>query len=257
MSDFAFALLLTAISGFFTVIGGLIALFVKRDNTKFLSYSLGLSAGVMVYISLVEIFPSAYESLSQIYNSEISYILTTASFFLGIGLVIIIDLFVPEVNKQKVATKDFSSLKRTGLMVALVITMHNLPEGLVTFIAALQNPTTGMAIAAAIAIHNIPEGMAVSIPVYYATNSKKKAFYYCLISALAEPVGALVGYMLLFPILNEQVLAIIFALIAGAMVFISIDELLPAASEYASKRLSAYGFASGMLLMALSLILFM
>lgn len=257
MNNFAFALCLTVISGLFTVLGGLLALFIKRDNTKILAYSLGLSAGVMIYISLVEIFPSAYEALAQIYTEETSYMLTTLSFFLGIGCVMLLDLLTPNLDKKNLKEQDFSSLKRTGLMVALVITMHNLPEGLVTFLAAMQNPTTGIAIAAAIAIHNIPEGMAVSIPVYYATNSKKKAFYYCLLSALAEPVGALLGYLVLLPILSEEVLAIIFAVIAGAMVFISIDELLPAAYQYSGKRLTAYGFVSGMLLMALSLMLVM
>ncbi len=148
-------------------------------------------------------------------------------------------------------------LMRMGLFTALAIAIHNFPEGLATFTAAITDPNLGIAIAVAIAIHNIPEGIAVSIPIYYATGSKKKAFWLSLSSGLAEPIGALIGYLLLMPFLGPTVFGILFAGVAGIMVFISLDELLPAAEEYGEHHLSIYGLIAGMAVMALSLLLFL
>jgi ZIP family zinc transporter len=263
-SDFTFALMLTIASGLCTVLGGTLAFFVKPNNVKFLGSSLAFSAGVMVYISLVEIFPSGCELLAKTYSPEKAYYLTTLSFFIGIIVIMAFDRLIPGFEEQSDLIADsnkkitnFNRLKRTGVMIAAVITIHNLPEGLITFIAALQDPKTGVAIAIAIAIHNIPEGMAVSVPIYYATGSKKKAFYYTLLSGVAEPVGALLGYWLLLPFMNDMVLGILFSAIAGVMVFIAVDELLPASWQYSNQRLSVYSFVAGMGLMAASLILFM
>ena len=146
---------------------------------------------------------------------------------------------------------------RLGLFTALAIALHNFPEGLATFISALQEPALAVPIVAAIAIHNIPEGIAVSVPIYHATGSKIKAFRYSFLSGLAEPVGALVGWSVLMPIMNDIVFGVIFAAVAGIMVFISFDELLPAAREYGEHHLSVYGLVSGMGVMAVSLLLFM
>ena len=142
-----------------------------------------------------------------------------------------------------------------GLLTALAIGIHNFPEGLATFTAALDDATLGVAIAVAIAIHNIPEGIAVSVPIYQATGNRKKAFYLSFLSGLAEPVGALIGYLILMPFISPGVLGAVFAIVAGIMVFISLDELLPAAREWGEHHISIYGVISGMAIMALSLIL--
>ena len=146
---------------------------------------------------------------------------------------------------------------RMGVFTALAIAIHNFPEGMATFVSALQSPEIAIPIVAAIAIHNIPEGIAVSVPIYQATGSKKKAFLYSFVSGLAEPVGALIGWLVLLPIMSDTVFGIIFAAVAGIMVFISVDELLPSAREYGEHHLSIYGLIAGMMVMAVSLLLFM
>ncbi|MFA6807324.1 MAG: zinc transporter ZupT, partial [Bacteroidales bacterium] len=151
--------------------------------------------------------------------------------------------------------KRNSKLMRVGLMTAIVIAIHNFPEGIATFISAMESPQLGIAIAVAIAIHNIPEGIAVSIPIYQATGNKKKAFWFSFLTGLAEPIGAIIAYLILMPFLSHTLLACIFALVAGIMVFISLDELLPAAREYGEHHISIYGLISGMAIMAISLIL--
>lgn len=143
-----------------------------------------------------------------------------------------------------------------GLFSALAIGIHNFPEGLATFIGALQDPALGISIAAAIAIHNIPEGIAVSVPIYYATQSRQKAFALSFLSGLAEPVGALLGYFLLIQFFSDAIFGIVFAGVAGIMVYISLDELLPTAEEYGEHHIAIYGLISGMLIMAISLLLF-
>lgn len=261
-----FAFGLTLFAGLSTGVGSAIAFFAKKTNTGFLSVALGFSAGVMIYVSFVEIFAKAKEELVSALGSTQGYWVTTAAFFGGILLIAIIDKMIPsfenphEMRKvedmTKDKTKDPAKLMRMGLFTALAIAIHNFPEGLATFTAALTDPTLGVAIAVAIAIHNIPEGIAVSVPIYYATGSKKKAFWLSFSSGLAEPVGALVGYLLLMPFLTPMVFGILFAVVAGIMVFISLDELLPAAEEYGEHHLSIYGLIAGMGVMALSLLMF-
>ncbi len=262
----AFAFGLTLFAGLSTGVGSAIAFFAKKTNTAFLSVSLGFSAGVMIYVSFVEIFVKARTELVSELGDTQGYWVTTAAFFGGILLIALIDKLIPSVENphemHKVeemsaeGPKDKSKLMRMGLFTALAIAIHNFPEGLATFTAALTDPTLGIAIAVAIAIHNIPEGIAVSIPIYYATGSRKKAFWLSLLSGLAEPVGALVGFLLLMPFLTPVVFGILFAGVAGIMVFISLDELLPAAEEYGEHHLSIYGLIVGMGVMALSLLMF-
>lgn len=268
-----FALGLTMFAGLATGIGSIMAFFSKKFNPKFLSAALGFSAGVMIYVSLIEIFAKAKTSLSLLYGDKAGYIYTTAAFFCGIAVIAIIDKLVPSYeNPHEIKnissetelilenTSDFSSdkrkLLRMGLFSALAIGIHNFPEGLATFIAALQEPALGISIAAAIAIHNIPEGIAVSVPIYYATRSRRKAFTFSFLSGLAEPVGALAGYFLLRSFFNEAAFGLIFASVAGIMVYISLDELLPTAEEYGEHHIAITGLISGMLVMALSLVLF-
>lgn len=255
--------LLTLFAGLSTGIGSLIAFFATKTNTKFLSFSLGLSAGVMIYISFVELFAQSQSILVLEYGREMGMGMTVIFFFLGILLIAVIDRLVPSAenpheirsveNKEETPKKD-SKLMRVGIMTAVVIAIHNFPEGIATFISAMESPKLGIAIAVAIAIHNIPEGIAVSIPIYQATGSKKKAFWFSFLSGLAEPLGAIIAYLILMPFLSQTLLACVFAFVAGIMVFISLDELLPAAREYGEHHISIYGMVIGMAIMAISLI---
>jgi len=260
-----FAFGLTMFAGLATGIGSVLAFFAKKTNTAFLSVSLGFSAGVMIYVSLIEIFVKARNELTAVMGESTGYWITTASFFGGILFIAIIDKIIPSgdnpheikmVEDVNPEAKRKSALKRMGLFTALAIGIHNFPEGLATFTAALSDPSLGIAIAVAIAIHNIPEGIAVSVPVYYGTDSRKKAFWYSFSSGLAEPVGALFGYLILMPFMTPAVFGVLFAAVAGIMVFISLDELLPAARQYGKHHLSVYGLVAGMAVMALSLLLF-
>ena len=258
---------LTMLAGLSTGIGSLLALFAKRTNTKFLSVSLGFSAGVMIYVSFVEIFPEARECFAEVIGNEAAYWATVASFFGGILIVAIIDKLLPsfenphEVHKieeieDKTLAIKYRKLLRTGVLTAVIIALHNVPEGMATFFSALKDVKLGIAVAGAIALHNIPEGIAVSIPIFYATGSRKKAFLYSFLSGLAEPVGAIAGYFILSSIFNGMAFGIVFAAVAGIMVFISLDELLPAARKYGEHHLAIYGLIAGMAVMALSLIMF-
>lgn len=245
------------------------ALFTKRTNTKFLSLSLGFSAGVMIYVSFVEILFKGKVILTSAdaFGEKLGTWYTVLAFFGGIVFIAIIDKLVPsmenphEMHKiEDMDTEEFKNKKlaRMGVFTALAIAIHNFPEGLATFTAALSDPSLGIAIAVAIAIHNIPEGIAVSVPVYYATGNRKKAFWLSFFSGLAEPVGALLGFLVLMPYIGESdiLMGVIFAMVAGIMVFISLDELLPAAEEYGEHHLSIYGLVAGMAVMAVSLLLF-
>lgn len=265
MNNVTLAFLLTLLAGLSTGIGSLIAFLAKKENKKFLSVSLGFSAGVMIYVSMIEIFyQSEAKLIDELGKTQGSWI-NVIAFFGGMLLIAIIDKLIPE-NKNPHELKPIdamntdnsqSKLVRMGIFTALAIGIHNFPEGLATFVSALQEPRLAIPIVVAIAIHNIPEGIAVSIPIYQGTGSRKKAFLYSFLSGLAEPIGALVGWLILMPIMNDVIFGIIFAGVAGIMVFISFDELLPAAREYGEHHLSIYGLISGMLIMAISLLLFL
>lgn len=259
---------LTVFAGLSTGIGSALAFFAKRTNTKLLSIALGFSAGVMIYVSFVEIFYKGKESLVADLGEIGGYCATVTAFFGGIFLIALIDKVVPsfenpheihrteEMGYTEEVPKE-RKLFRMGLVAALAIAIHNFPEGLATFTAALKDIKLGVPIAIAIAIHNIPEGIAVSIPIFYATGNRRKAFLYSFLSGLAEPIGASIGYLVLFPFFSDLVFGILFASVGGIMVFVSLDELLPAAQEYGEHHLSIYGLVMGMIVMALSLILFL
>ncbi|MBN2280523.1 MAG: zinc transporter ZupT [Candidatus Marinimicrobia bacterium] len=258
---------LTLFAGLSTGIGSALAFFARRTNPKFLSASLGFSAGVMIYVSFVEIIVKAREALAKSVSLKSAHLLTVLAFFAGIALIALIDKMVPsyenpheirDIKKMKDPSQiDNNKLMRMGLFSALAIAIHNFPEGLATFTAALTDPNLGIAIAVAIAIHNIPEGIAVSVPIFYATGNKTKAFFYSFLSGLSEPVGALIGYLILRPIMSDMVFGFVFASVAGIMVYISLDELLPTAEEYGEHHISIWGLICGMAVMALSLLLFL
>ncbi len=258
---------LTLFAGLATGIGSLLAFFTSHTNTKFLSVTLGFSAGVMIYVSMVEIFVKAKVALVEAMGVVPGNWLTVGGFFGGMLLIAAIDKFIPKQSNphelktvedmnQPIPANGKPDLLKMGTFTALAIGIHNFPEGIATFTSALQDPALGIAIAVAIAIHNIPEGIAVSVPVYFATGDKKKAFKLSFLSGLSEPIGALVAYLFLMPFLNDIMFGIIFAAVAGIMVFISLDELLPAAKRYDETHLSIYGLIAGMAVMALSLLLF-
>ncbi|MDR2047217.1 MAG: zinc transporter ZupT [Clostridiales bacterium] len=332
-----FAFLLTLIAGLSTGIGSVIALSAKKTDTKFLSVSLGFSAGVMIYVSMTEILWNAKVSLTSVLGNKSGLIAAAAAFFGGMIIIASIDKLIPlncepdginesdAVNRKKTQKSDIFNtasgekyrkfdisragrlkkarksnifgienggktreagisgiekelvprkknkrrkktlrasdvlrpkLLRSGLVTALALAVHNFPEGLATFMSALGGINVALPIVAAIAIHNIPEGIAVSVPVYYATGDKKKAFGYSFLSGATEPLGAAVGYFLLLPFLNDAVMGAVLAAVAGIMVFISIDGLLPSAREYGERYLSAFGFVGGMAVMAFGMVLF-
>lgn len=280
MNNVLLAFGLTLFAGLSTGIGSAIAFFAKKTNTKFLSISLGFSAGVMIYVSMIEIFVKAKDALTAELGLKAGSWATAASFFGGIIVMALIDKFVPSgenpheiykiedikdiqhgniVDEENSESKGESDAKllRMGKFTALAVGIHNFPEGLATFISALQEPSIAIPIAIAIAIHNIPEGISVSVPVYYATGDKKKAFIYSFLSGLSEPIGAFIGYLILMPFINDILFGIIFGAVAGIMVFISLDELLPTAQEYGEHHLAIYGLVAGMAVMAVSLILFL
>ena len=269
-----FAFGLTLLAGLATGIGSALAFFTRTTNTRFLSLALGFSAGVMIYVSFVEILVKAKTELTAALGEGPGTWSTVGAFFGGIALIALIDWLVPNYenphelhsieemehgieNLPKDKSHDFGKLHRMGLFTALAIGIHNFPEGLATFSAAITDPHLGIAIAVAIAIHNVPEGIAVSVPIYYATGSRRKAFKLSFLSGVAEPVGAVVGYLILLPFFSPVVFGILFAGVAGIMVFISFDELLPAAQEFGEHHLSIVGLIAGMAVMAFSLLMFL
>ncbi|MFH0759243.1 MAG: zinc transporter ZupT [Bacteroidota bacterium] len=263
--NFWFAFGLTLFAGLSTGIGSALAFFTKSTNTRFLSVSLGFSAGVMVYVSFVEILQKARQALVPDLGEKLASWYSILAFFTGILIIAMIDRLIPSFeNPHEIRrvedmggthTKD-PKLVRMGLFTALAIAIHNFPEGIATFMAGLTDTTIAIPIAVAIAIHNIPEGIAVSIPVSYGTGSKRRGFFLSFFSGLAEPVGALLAWFILMPFLSDKLFGYIFAAVAGIMVFISIDELLPTAREYGLPHHAVYGFLAGMAVMAISLLMF-
>jgi len=296
VSDVWVALGLTVFAGMATGIGSVIAFTVRRTNYRFLSVATGFSAGVMLYVSFVEIFYKGTDALVMHFGEPRGHWVNVASFFGGILLIGLIDMLIPSASNPhethsaaetnmlrrpcdppadqvepaepgvplSSADEELQqkNLLRMGIFTALAIGIHNFPEGLATFLAALDDPGLGVAIAVAIALHNIPEGISVAVPIFYATGSRKKAFWYSAASGLAEPVGAIVAYMALRMFLGgeggvipPQIMGILFGGVAGIMVYISLDELLPTSRAYGKGHDSLFGLVGGMLVMALSLVL--
>lgn len=243
-----------------TVIGSVFLVGAKAENPRLLAFGLAFAAGAMIYVSLVEIFVKSVTAFSDMYGDADGYRNATIAFFCGIVLLVLLDRFIPNphgtLDRHEAEADREIHLKRVGLMAALAITAHNIPEGMATFFATLDDPVVGLPLALAIAVHNIPEGVSIAIPVYYATQSRKMAFAAVSISALAEPLGAALGYAILAPFLSQGVYGWVFGVIAGAMVFLSLDELWPAAKRYSTGHETTYGLILGMAALALSLVLF-
>jgi zinc transporter, ZIP family len=263
-NNLLFAFSLTVLAGLATGIGSALAFFTRATNTRFLSAALGFSGGVMIYVSFMEILPKAQKNLAAVHGEATGTWYVALAFFAGILLILIIDRLVPSyenpheprlIEEMGKPAPQQQNLLRMGKMTALAIAVHNFPEGLATFVAALSDPAIGISIAIAIAIHNIPEGISVAVPVYFATGSRRKAFWLSLLSGLAEPAGAAVGFLLLRPFFSPTLFGLLFAAVAGIMVFISLDELLPTARQYCSGHDAVYGTVAGMAVMAFSLLL--
>ncbi|MGB3975070.1 MAG: zinc transporter ZupT [bacterium] len=288
MNTMVFAFSMTLLAGMATGVGSLIAFFADRTNYRFLSISTGFSAGVMLYVSFVEIFNKGYQALVSTYSHSHAQWINAGSFFAGIALIAAIDALIPSTeNPHHVRSESQTAelhcheigdntsptsssknkdcqdrLMRTGLFTALAIGIHNFPEGLVTFLAALHDPKLGVAIAIAVALHNIPEGISVSVPIFYATGDRKKALVWSFLSGLAEPVGALIAYVALrlavgdsTGVISPHYMGILFGGVAGIMVFISLDELLPTSRAFGKGHDSLIGLIAGMVVMAFSLLI--
>ena len=264
----AVALLLTVIAGLATGLGGLAVFLTNRSNGSFLALSLGFSAGVMLYVSFVEILAEASDLLSAAWGPGRGTWGMVGGFFAGIAVIAVIDRIVPhqanphefayqpgdaEADAAFAAPAADSRLLRTGMLTALAIAIHNFPEGFATFAAALGDPSVAVAITVAIALHNIPEGIAVAVPVFQATGSRARAIGLSFLSGLSEPLGAVIGFLLLRPFLTDALFGVSLAAVAGIMVFISLDKLLPTAEKYGGHHLCVYGIVAGMAVMAVSL----
>ena len=276
MNGIISALILTLIAGAATGIGGALVLFKKKISSDFLAGALGLSAGVMIFISMAEMFPESQEMIAGtgLTHGE-AFVLV--AFFVGMGLITLIDFAIPEYENPHEApglsldsktaavgvleqTGNEKALHRLGLLSALAIAVHNFPEGIATFIGALNDPEMGAGITFAIAIHNIPEGIAVAIPIYYATKSKGKALLYATLSGMSEVIGALLclAVTAIFGIEltgGGPTFPLVMAAVAGIMIYISLDELLPTAEKYGKHHIAIAGVVGGMAIMGISLLI--
>jgi ZIP family zinc transporter len=247
-ADIVMALVLTTVAGLSTTIGSLLGLMVKKPGPRFMALTLGFSGGVMILVSFVELLQGGIEA--------VGFGPAHLAFFGGMMAMFLIDVSIPHeymAEQPEREGRPQGELMKTGLLVALGLGIHNFPEGMATFAGALQDVSLGLAIAGAIALHNIPEGLAVSAPIYAATGSRKKAFFWSFLSGVAEPAGAAVAAVLLLPFLTESVLGFMLAAVAGIMVFISLDELVPVARSFGQEHLSIVGVGLGMAVMAASL----
>lgn len=242
-------LLLASLAGLSTAIGSFIVLFIKQMKQEYLRFSLGISAGVMVYVSFAELLRRAM--------IDVGFARANAAFFAGIALIMFIDFLVPHryIEEHSKLEEGNRKLMHSGVFTALGVAIHNIPEGLVVFVSSLGGLKLGIALAFAVAIHNIPEGIAVAMPIYYATKSKRKAFWYATLSGMVEPIGAIIGLLILMPFISQALIGLSFAFAAGIMIFISFDELLPLAYTHEGNHITIAGIIIGMLVMAVSLAL--
>lgn len=260
------AFALTTLAGLSTGIGSAMAFFARKTSARFLAGSLGFSAGVLIYVSFMDLLPEGSGALALVHGKTLGPAYSAAAFFAGILLMFAVDLLVPSrenphqphlPEEMRQAPPRRSDLLRLGRFAAAAIFIHNLPEGVATLAAAMANSHLGFSIALAVAIHNIPEGISISVPIFYSTGSRRKAFWLSFLSGLSEPVGACIGYVFLRDYLaSSNALGIVFSSVAGIMVYVALDEILPAAHEYGSGHVTILGLVCGMATMAASLLLF-
>lgn len=246
------ALLLSTLAGLSTLLGAVVVIFTKGKSEKLISASLGFAAGVMVSVSFTDLYPNAIALFGQTMSDKASILLSVGFLILGLLFALALDSFVPHETNEQTGNKEHKDLYRVGFVSMLAILLHNLPEGMATFMAGYEDMTLGISIAVAIAMHNIPEGIAVALPLYYATGKKSVAFKYTFLSGIAEPIGALLAFLVLRPFISPFVLGAIFALISGIMIYISIEELIPSSRQYGHERLALFSTLAGICLMPLT-----
>jgi len=249
-STFLFAMLLTTLAGLSTTLGSIISIFYRKPSQEYMAFTMGFSAGIMVMISFVELLRLGIETIGFIYGN--------LAFFMGMGILFVIDVLLPHIYiLEKYNSKDSSNsrLKKASIFVALGIAIHNFPEGITTFVGTMKDIDIGIALAVAIALHNIPEGIAVSVPVYAVTGSTRKAFLWSFLSGISEPIGAFIAGIILMPFLNDTIIGWMLSMVGGFMVFIAFDELLPVSQSYRKEHISIIGVMVGMILMSFSLAL--
>lgn len=254
------ALMVTFLAGLATMIGGIIVIFFKQPSYQFLSFGFAFAAGAMIYVALTEILNKSVSTFSQVLDENYGFAFGTAFFLLGMIFILLLDRFIPH-SHQSIGLHSSEldvqqQFMRTGLFTFFAITVHNLPEGLATFFAMLESPHVGVPLAIAIAIHNIPEGVAIALPVYMATQKRSLALLASCISGLAEPFGAVFGYFLLNPLMNDMIYGAIFGMIGGIMVYLALNELLPTAKKFSQGYETVYGLVAGMISLAASLVIF-
>ena len=258
--NFIPAMMITLFAGLATTIGGGIAFILKKNDLKALSVGLGFSAGVMIFLSFTDMLPEADKLLSTNFPNNHEW-LTYLGFIIGLVLAIAIDYFLPDhIDEEDVLHPDAPShrdykIKRAGLFTAIAICVHNFPEGMATFFTTTQDIVLGLSVGLAIAIHNIPEGIAVALPMYHVTGKKRYAMLYAALSGITEPIGALVGMVLFGMFLPQVLVGMLMSAVAGIMIYISFDTLLPLAKEYGNWHRSLIGILSGILVIWISLIL--
>ena len=259
MDDFSpvwIALLLAAGAGFSTTIGSMLGVITRRPGPQFMSFTLGFSAGIMIFISFVELLAKA------VTVEEIGFLGANIAFFVGMGSYFLLDVLIPHEyigqhdhpqSQHKLRGNQQLQLERTGLLVALGISIHNFPEGMATFVGAMEDLRLGLVIAIGIAIHNIPEGVAISAPIYAATGSRSRAFVWSFLSGISEVAGAVLAALVITPFLSEALMGLVMAAVAGIMVVISLDELIPAAKSFTCEHIPVLGIITGMIVMTISL----
>lgn len=258
--NYKIPLLMTLLAGLSTVLGGFLTFFIKRTNIKALSVGLGFSAGVMIFLSFTQILKTANEMLLKFFPHHSQWVVF-AGFLLGVLVAFLIDYFMPDhldndvFNDKEHCCKKQHRIKRAGLLTAIAISVHNFPEGMTTFFVGTQNLALGASVALAIAIHNIPEGIAVALPIYHATGKKRLAIWYTFLSGISEPIGALIGLVALHYFLPHAAIGLLYAAVAGIMVYLSFDTLLPLSREYGDGHYSVFGIMSGILFIWISLLL--
>jgi ZIP family zinc transporter len=265
-SNVFWALIISLFAGLSTGLGGIISFFVNRNNSYFLSLSLGFSAGVMVYVSFMELLTESISILGMTWGTRGELVAILVLFF-GMMFTALIDMILPEAHhpsdvlgelddmteehKKQIKEKH---LIRVATLTGIAVVIHNLPEGVATLTTAYSDLSLGLAVGIAIALHNIPEGIAIAVPFYHGTGKKWRAVGYAFLSGLAEPVGAVLAYFVLAPFLTSAMVAIILAFVAGIMIFISFDELIPTAQSFDIKDVAVYGVLGGMFLMAITMV---
>lgn len=245
MNTFYFSFLLTFLAGFSTMIGSIPIFFKCGKEVKIISAALAFASGVMITVSVTDLIPESITLLKNTFYGIPTFLVMNIFLVTGIIFSMLIDKYLPD---QPSKTKN-KNLFRVGIISMIAIILHNIPEGIATFMATTSDTKLGISLAIAIALHNIPEGISISVPIYYATKSKLKALGYTLISGISEPFGALIAFLFLKPFINDVVMGILFAMIAGIMIHIAVYELLPTSLKYKKRKRTLFFFLIGIIFM--------